>query len=283
MCNDLAVWPAVICFILAVVGLLLLHRYSMRLEKPHRESLMTLTISAGLAVVATQTLSAFTRIELEWIEPLRALRLFFSLLAFDIGFLRPQCWVGSVDPVLEYIMAICAYPFGAGCLFLIFGFYHFLLGKHVSRHQVFNAQGLVVSAFYIALTYVALLPFQCLRNPDGSAALVSYRSVICWKDDAHVAMVVLSAMPFFGIVVAYLAVVAWAVWTHLAWNPSGPSEPNIVFSVFTASSIAPFSLRSGCETVLAGVPGCEPSSACALQRALLRYSGIHQFAELRVV
>ena len=218
-CNELAVWPAVVCFILTVAALYLLYQYSMRVEKPHRESLMTLTISAGLAVVATQTLSAFTRMELEWIEPLKTLRAVLGILAFDIGFLRPECWIGGVDPLLEYSMAISTYPLGAGCLLLIFGFYHFVLGTHVSFNQVLNSQGLLVSAFYIALTFIALQPFQCCNNPDGTASLVAYRGITCWEDSAHTIMVALSCLPLFGVVVTYFALVSWAVWKQHVSKP----------------------------------------------------------------
>lgn len=213
-CTDLAVWPVLVSFMLVVAAMFVLYQYSMGLEKPHRESMMTLTVTAGLAVMAIQTLSAFTRIELEWIEPLYSLRSALSILAFDIGFLRPQCWVGGVDPLLEYGMAISAYPLCALCLLMAFAFNRLVRGKNVSIYQVVNTQGLLVSALYIALTYIALQPFQCIQNPDGSATLVAYRGLTCWDNRDHTVMVVLSAIPLLGVVVAYMALVSWATWRY---------------------------------------------------------------------
>ena len=39
-----------------------------------------------------------------------------------------------------------------------------------------NAQGLITSAVYIALTSLAVRPFQCIANPDGTSSMSNYRT-----------------------------------------------------------------------------------------------------------
>eukprot|EP00438_Fugacium_kawagutii_P002874 Skav222168 [mRNA] locus=scaffold3048:150542:161678:- [translate_table: standard] len=46
------------------------------------------TIGAGLALATLQALSAFSKVEVEWVEPLQTLRSVFAFLIFDISILR---------------------------------------------------------------------------------------------------------------------------------------------------------------------------------------------------
>ena len=172
---------------------------------------MTVTIGAGLAIATVQTLSAFSKVEVQWVEPLKTLRGFLSFLTFDIGILRPGCWFGNVDPLQNYIGSLIMYPMGAGAVMLVFAFAKYVLKKEITLNQVINAQGLIVSAVFIAaasvqdcarctirsvalnlastkaLTFLAVKPFQCVGNPDGTSSLAAFRDVICWENADHFA------------------------------------------------------------------------------------------------
>ena len=129
---------------------LVLYKFATKVDKPHRDSLMTVTIGAGLAIATVQTLSAFSKVEVQWVEPLKTLRGFLSFLTFDIGILRPGCWFGNVDPLQNYIGSLILYPMGAAAVMLVFAVAKYVLQKEITVNQVINAQGLIVSAVYIA-------------------------------------------------------------------------------------------------------------------------------------
>ncbi|OLP95414.1 Sushi, von Willebrand factor type A, EGF and pentraxin domain-containing protein 1 [Symbiodinium microadriaticum] len=209
--GTFTIWPLFVALIAAVVLVLVLYKFATKVDKPHRDSLMTVTIGAGLAIATVQTLSAFSKVEVQWVEPLKTLRGFLSFLTFDIGILRPGCWFGNVDPLQNYIGSLMMYPMGAGAVMLVFAIAKYVLKKEITLNQVINAQGLIVSAVFIALTFLAVKPFQCVGNPDGTSSLAAFRDVICWENADHFAMVGLSLLPFFGGVVTFMGLVIWAV------------------------------------------------------------------------
>ncbi|CAE6972696.1 SVEP1 [Symbiodinium natans] len=209
--GGFTIWPLFVALFAGLVLVLVLYKFATKVDKPHRDSLMTVTIGAGLAIATVQTLSAFSKVEVQWVEPLKTLRGFLSFLTFDIGILRPGCWFGNVDPLQNYIGSLIMYPMGAGSVMLAFAIAKYLLKKEITLNQVINAQGLIVSAVFIALTFLAVKPFQCIGNPDGTSSLAAFRDVICWQDANHWGMVGLSLLPFFGGVVTFMGLVIWAV------------------------------------------------------------------------
>ena len=209
--TGFALWPLLIALVLAVIMLLGLYKFATKADKPHRDSMMTVTIGAGLALATLQALSAFSKVEVEWVEPLQTLRGIFAFLIFDISILRPGCFLGNTNPVLHYLGSLMVWPMVAGGIMVVFFIAKYMLKKEISFNEVIKAQGLIVSAVYIALTALAVRPFQCVGNPDGTSSMSNYRNIICWQDSAHSAMVGLSILPFFGGVCMFMALIIWAV------------------------------------------------------------------------
>ena len=147
--GGFTIWPLFVALFAGLVLVLVLYKFATKVDKPHRDSLMTVTIGAGLAIATVQTLSAFSKVEVQWVEPLKTLRGFLSFLTFDIGILRPGCWFGNVDPLQNYIGSLIMYPMGAGSVMLAFAIAKYLLKKEITLNQVINAQGLIVSAVFI--------------------------------------------------------------------------------------------------------------------------------------
>ncbi|CAL1159370.1 unnamed protein product, partial [Cladocopium goreaui] len=206
-----ALWPLIIAFVVALIVLLGLYKFATKVDKPHRDSMMTVTIGAGLSLATLQALSAFSKVEVQWVEPLQTLRGVFAFLIFDISILRPGCFVGNTNPVLHYLGSLMVWPMLAGGIMVAFGIAKYALKKDIGLNEVITAQGLIVSAVYIALTALAVRPFQCVGNPDGTSSMASYRNVVCWQDPAHSGMVALSVVPFFGGVCSFMALIVWAV------------------------------------------------------------------------
>ena len=142
--GSFTLWPLFVALVGAVGLVLVLYKFATKVDKPHRDSLMTVTIGAGLAIATVQTLSAFSKVEVQWVEPLRTLRGFLSFLTFDIGILRPGCWFGNVDPLQNYIGSLILYPMGAGSMMLVFAFAKYVLRKEITLNQVINAQARLI-------------------------------------------------------------------------------------------------------------------------------------------
>eukprot|EP00435_Cladocopium_sp_Y103_P045137 s152_g12.t2 len=109
-----ALWPLIIAFGLALIVLLGLYTFATKVDKPHRDSMMTVTIGAGLSLATLQALSAFSKVEVQWVEPLQTLRSVFAFLIFDISILRPGCFLGNTNPVLHYLGSLMVWPMVAG-------------------------------------------------------------------------------------------------------------------------------------------------------------------------
>ncbi|CAK9062823.1 unnamed protein product [Durusdinium trenchii] len=223
-CADagFALGPLLAALALFLVALVGLYKFATKMDKPHRDSMMTVTIGAGLVLATLQALSAFSKVEVQWVEPLQTLRGIFSFLIFDISILRPGCFLGTMNPLLNYLGSLLMYPIAATGIMLCFAFGKYVLKKNITLNEVVNAQGLIVSAVYIALTSLAVRPFQCVGNPDGTSSMTAYRNVICWRDAGHSWMVALSFLPFFGGVCTFMALVIWAVIQY----PVKVSSPN---------------------------------------------------------
>lgn len=212
-CSDsnFVVWPLIVAIVFGLVGLVIVYKFATRVDRSSRDSVATIIIAAGLILAIFQDLPSFGKVKVKWVEPLKTLRGVLSFLSFDIGVLRPNCWLGPRNPTMSYFYTILSYPCGACtvCAFLAFGKY--VLRKDVTLNDVININGLLLSAVYMALASVSLRPFKCLGNPDGSASLGADRSILCWQRGDHQLMVALSFLPMLGGVLSYLTLIIWAV------------------------------------------------------------------------
>ena len=139
--SSFSLGPLLIALALFVVALVCLYKFATKMDKPHRDSMMTVTIGAGLVLATLQALSAFSKVEVEWVEPLQTLRGIFSFLIFDISILRPGCFLGNMDPLINYLGSLMMYPMAAGGIMLCFAFGKFVLKRNISLNEVINAQG----------------------------------------------------------------------------------------------------------------------------------------------
>lgn len=209
--SNFVVWPLIVAILFGLMGLVIVYKFATRVDRSSRDAVATIIIAAGLIVAIFQDLPSFGKVKVKWVEPLKTLRGVLSFLSFDLGVLRPTCWLGPRNTTMSYFYAILSYPCGACtvCAFLAFGKY--VLRKDVTLNDAININGLLLSAVYMALASVSLRPFKCLANPDGSASLSADRSVLCWQGGDHQLMVALSFLPMLGGVLTYLTLIIWAV------------------------------------------------------------------------
>ena len=113
------------------------------------------------------------------------------LFRSDIKVIRVECVLETDNPVNNYVMRLAVYPFFA----LILLFFLLLLqigGYPIDKDRILNSQGLIVLIAYISLVLSAVLPLQCVPNPNGTSSMASNPGVVCWESDLHVKLASLS-------------------------------------------------------------------------------------------
>eukprot|EP00435_Cladocopium_sp_Y103_P010730 s2299_g2.t2 len=208
--SPFSVWPLMVAILLSIIALALLYKFATTVDRTSRDSVATILLGAVFVLLIQLGVPNFSKVRVEWVEPLKTLRSVFSFMTFNVDVLRPGCWMSGRSPLMSYLGSLACYP---GAALLILGL--LAIAKYfkveVTWNEAINAIGVMLLAFYTALTSLTLRPFKCVGNPDGTASMVYYRNIICWQDDLHWAMVGISMIPFFGAVVAFYALTIWAV------------------------------------------------------------------------
>jgi len=212
-----------------LLALLSICFYASRPLSPYHDAAMTVTVSAGLTMSTLQALSALSRISVQWPEPLRSLKVFFSLfiIQLDITVIRPGCIFKTNNSLFVYIMSLLLYPTFAVLLSMAMGVAKYVFRRDVDFDRFCNAHGLALMVAYLSVIVISVLPFQCQFNPDKSLSVAAYRDVLCWEDGHHGGMVGFAVVATLLFVVGFLAVVTWAT-LALPWEITKPGGVRFV-------------------------------------------------------
>jgi len=210
-------WPLVVAFSVVVVVFAGLYVFATKFDKSHRDCLTIILVSHMLGFINIYSLPIFSKLDVQLVEPLRSLRRIFLTLALDINLVRPGCWLGGHDPLMQYLGALGCYPAGSVCLLLLFVMNKYCLKKKENKdawYHVRYAHGMIMMALYTLLTSITMRPWRCIENPDESSSLGYSRDIICWQDDTHFSMVALSVVSFFGLVVSFMVLMCVMVFQY---------------------------------------------------------------------
>lgn len=211
MGSTYAVWPLIVALIFCIVVLVIVYKFATKVDRSSRDAVATILFSTGLIVATLQAFPAFSKVEVQWIEPLKTLKGVFAFLTFDLTMIRPGCWMGERNAFTSYLFAILVYP--ASCAFFcsVLGFAKYVLKKDITLNDLINVNGLILSAVFIALSSLSVRPFKCVGNPDSTSSMANDRGTICWTSGTHQAMVALALVPILGGVLPFMSVMIWAV------------------------------------------------------------------------
>ena len=177
---------------------------------PRKQRLTTVTaaLTLGQTAAAVQALGAFRQFQIVWREPVLSLLDAISLLALDIKVIRVECALETDNPVNNYVLRLLVYPFFA----LLLTSFLLLLkanGHPIDRDRILNSQGLTVLIAYISLVLSAVLPLQCVPNPNGTSSMASNPGVVCWESDPHTTLALLSIIGILMYPVTMLSLVIY--------------------------------------------------------------------------
>lgn len=104
-----------------------------------------MAITAYLTLEILQALSAFSRIAVEWVGPLRELRGLAAFMVLHLErTLRLGCVLGTTSPVASYVASLVIVLAFATAIVLQFLIHKWLLCGDVHRNALINALGLFV-------------------------------------------------------------------------------------------------------------------------------------------
>jgi len=131
-----------------------------------------------------------------------------SVLAIDLDVFRVVCFLLHDDPVTKFALQLMVCPM----LLFVLGVAGVIAGKingKLHLDTIFNVNGVVLLGFFISLTLVVLLPFQCMGSPCGVLSMVPNPGIICWTLGDHTSLVVLGIV---GALLYPVSILTWTTW-----------------------------------------------------------------------
>ncbi|CAE8598630.1 unnamed protein product [Polarella glacialis] len=174
---------------------------------------LTAIATAGQLVIVIQTVGVLRHFSIKWAEPAKTLVELTSLLTFDLDVVKVSCFWPQDTPLLRFVEMVLIYPCCAAflCVWLMV---LRILKRPISPDTLFDFNGIVLTVLYISLTLMVLLPFQCIRNPNGIFTMATQPGVTCWTDPVHLGLV---GSAVVGILVYPIGICAWILWTTLQY------------------------------------------------------------------
>lgn len=211
-CDASEIWPIILCVLGGSAVLALLVLFSRVDVAKTQLSSLSLALCLGQLPLVAQILSVFALLKITWIEPMKSFLRVVLVLNFDIEVFNFGCVLPADAPALIYFMKLIIFPVLCAVLMLIFWIAPTRNKVVIDKDTVFNAVGMLFFIFYMTLTIVSVLPFQCLRSPNGSSSLRSDPAVICTLSESkYVGMVILGVCGVLSYPVLGLACVVYVV------------------------------------------------------------------------
>ena len=133
-----------------------------------------------------------------------------SLAAFDFDIIKVACVLDDGEASVMLSLKLLVFP-GVTLALAVAMLTMRKRGKSTSVDQYLNAIGNVVLITFATLTLTILLPFRCLPNPNGTKAMASIPSLLCWQRRHNI----MAALGVAGIIfypVGVFSVVVWNIW-----------------------------------------------------------------------
>jgi len=218
-CEECSGGPEVLTFLLvillglcAVAALAFLVNRDLLLQT---NGMASVVILAGVFVTSIQTTIVFHQLSLEWVDPLKSAMEIASIFSFDLSALKTACYL-PVDPVSKFlsrqIIAPCCLPVLA---LAVLSKKCFGMPFQVSIvAEIGNAAGTIFSIFFISVVTASVDPFVCYPHPSDAGtgdSMLAEPAVLCWDDDRHMRMIVISVISFVVVPASFFAICVYAI------------------------------------------------------------------------
>ena len=227
--EDFSALPLALIF----TGLILAVYYlgSRRTQAIQTTSAIVLVTTLSQVAVVLQTLSAVSRLTIEWVEPAKSMVRLFSVLALDIEWVRWGCFGGALNVMDRYILRLVVAPCCIAWIILVHVLVSIImrltqawvkkyLVSDASASALQNSIGGFVMVLLVAITSTSLSPFKCQQSPNGRWTMTEYDSQICWDGETHAGLIVLGSV---GLLVpsCFFVYIVYIIWVSAAKIASG--------------------------------------------------------------
>ena len=207
-CDSNDATPAVVLVVGAFLFICAIVHYARTDVNKVHVATLAMGVCVSQAAVAVQTLAIFNGIQVDWMDPMRSLLAVVSVVSLSFEDLSISCMVGDSQVVLLYFGKLTVFPTCIALLILMF-FILSRFGKPLRLDAVLNSVGVLFLILFLTLAMVALEPFHCVMNPNGTHSMYSNPSVECATADTWWGLAVLGcvAVLVYCVIILHLGVV----------------------------------------------------------------------------
>jgi len=195
-------------------------------------------VSMGSVVTVMQLSAILSQISVAWPEELRITFEIFSIFAFDLRFMKPECASIGIDTAAgKFYLTLFLLPTLGAWIFLV-SYITRVITKHDEAAKVkndtlaakgqkdpnykaspawvmfhpetINTFGTIYQAAFITVAMTTISPMRCYGHPNGDSSLVSDPSIICGEGE-HPAMLFIGFAAMLLFVVCFILYYAYAV------------------------------------------------------------------------
>jgi len=203
-CDGSEVARPIIAAFIALVAGIAAWFFSSRLSVDGGST--TVVVSASIVLNCLQAMGSISSLDIEWLGPMASSRPLLQMLTFRADFLSLACFLQDYSAVEHYTAGLALLPCVLTVIVTLCGVRR-LAGRNVTAAEVTNALGSCVMVLFLPMVAVATVPFQCVRNPDGTSSVRTEPSVLCWESEEHEVMLILATTATLTSVIAPVAFV----------------------------------------------------------------------------
>jgi hypothetical protein len=195
-------------------------------------------VSMGSVVTVMQLSSILSQISIAWPSELKIIMQLFSMFAFDLRFMKPECAHIGVDTAgAKFYLTLFLLPMLAGWIFLV-SYITQKISNHdeaanvqnllkakkgqkdpnykpspwwvMLRPETVNTIGTIYQAAFITIAMTSISPMRCYGHPNGDHSLVSDPQIICGEGE-HPVMLIMGLATMLLFVVCFIFYYIYAV------------------------------------------------------------------------
>lgn len=237
-CKLCQPWDSIVPVLTLIVFIMVVTAmYFMEVRRQSGQNTFDFAVLASVAQFSSvlQTMSAFSRMTIDWPGSARLFMKPFSALAFNVEWVSWGC-IGDFGIMHRYAIRMMIVP----CCIMYLIMVHVLVALYrCAREDSFqlfsrplrflsfttlaplqNSIGSFVMVFLVGITSSSLMPFLCQSNPSDVWTMVEYEAQICWQGSDHQLLIGFASCAFL-MPISFFVYIIWITRRNVAQIAAG--------------------------------------------------------------
>jgi hypothetical protein len=189
-------------------------RYSIVDVARTHQSTLAVGICLGQLVIAAQSMTILSNLDISWLEPMRTLFTVVQVVSFKAELLNLSCFIEESNVITHFAGKLAIFPLMVLILLVVFFVMYQVFRVRLHLDNIINSVGMLFMVFFMTLTIVSLAPFQCLESPNGTESMSSNPSVLCNNNYTFLVMALMGAG---GVLVYTVFFSAWVLYITIQY------------------------------------------------------------------